>query len=293
MFGFTFHKGLTAGMIFLFLTVLSSTTIALLLKLNDVKKGNALVLLAGNYAVAGALAFLNFQFDPEAAFTWETFIFGAALGGMFVFTFFAFTKAVTSAGAALATVSSRLAVVIPVVLSIIIYREIPNAWQTAGIGFALVTIWFFYKSLRSHGGGAHSFADYFFLFVLMAGIGVNDFAMKVFQEWRPLLEKPFFLFMIFTSAFVYTSVIVLVKRIPVDRPSLVRGMALGVPNVFSSFFLLLALERVSAVIVYPVVNISIILLTAVAVALLWGERLNRYGIAALVAGMISIVLCGM
>jgi hypothetical protein len=38
---------------------------------------------------------------------------------------------------------------------------------------------------------------YFFLISVLLGIGINDFAIKVFKSWRPEEEEPFFVFFIF------------------------------------------------------------------------------------------------
>ena len=114
--------------------------------------------------------------------------------------------------------------------------------------------------------------------------------MKIFREWRPATEKPFFLFSIFAFSFLYTVGFVLLKRIRWERSTLLRGTVLGVPNVFSSFFLLSALARLPAIIVYPTVNIGIILLTTLGAALIWSERLNRFGKWALLFGLIAILL---
>lgn len=65
---------------------------------------------------------------------------------------------------------------------------------------------------------------------------------------------------------------------------------MGIPNIFSSYFLIEALNSFSAVFVYPVVNISIIVLTAIIVKFIWHEEWNSYSKMALLAGLISIAL---
>ena len=131
--------------------------------------------------------------------------------------------------------------------------------------------------------------DYSYLILLLIGIGLNDFCMKIFQHWRPETEQPLFLFSIFTFAFVYTFIYILVKQIKLQRETIVRGAVLGIPNIFSSFFLLGALAQLPAIIVYPVSNISIILLTTLGAAVIWKERLNMFGKLALVVGIVAIL----
>ena len=52
-------------MLSLILTVICSTSIALLLKNNDSKSGNAVVLLAGNYLTASVLGLFFLLLKPE------------------------------------------------------------------------------------------------------------------------------------------------------------------------------------------------------------------------------------
>ncbi|MBK9099699.1 MAG: hypothetical protein IPM14_16640 [bacterium] len=73
---------------FLLLVILCSTSIALILKFNDTRKGELIVLLAGNYLVASSIALILLLINPSAKFSSQTLLFGAALGFLFVITFF-------------------------------------------------------------------------------------------------------------------------------------------------------------------------------------------------------------
>lgn len=277
-------------MINLIMTILCSTAIALILKHNDTKKGNELVLLMGNYFIASIITVIMIIADKEFIYSAPTFVFGLLLGALFVYAFFAFAKAVSAAGTPLASLSSRLSVVIPVFLSVLVYNEVPDLSDVTGFIFALATIILFYFSLKSNKERNLSLMDYLYLFILLLGIGLNDFFMKVFQQSRPAVEKSFFLFTIFTSAFVYTAVVVFIRKIKIRVRDFTLGNVLGVPNVFSSFFLIGALNALPGIVVYPVVNIGIILLTTILAIIIWKEKVDKYGTWALIAGIIAIAL---
>lgn len=279
-------------MISLFLTVLCSTSIALILKYNETRGGHPLLLLVGNYLVAAIVGFIFILTSANPSFSIETFVFGVLLASLFVGSFFAFARAVGAAGTALATVSSRLSVIVSLLLSIIIYGEDPNNLQLAGIFLALLTIYLFYKSLRRDSKNSLMLLDYFYLLAVLLGIGINDFALKVFQHWRPVTEKPFFIFTIFLFSFLFSAMIFLLRKIKWDKEVFLAGGILGIPNVFSTFFLLLALAALPAIIVYPLVNIGIILLTTIGASIIWKEKLNTFGRWALVCGVMAIFLLG-
>jgi drug/metabolite transporter (DMT)-like permease len=279
-------------MIALFLTIICSSSIALILKYNDERNGNPLLLLAGNYFMAALISFGYVITDHHASVSVKTVIFGVLIALLFVASFFAFAKSVSAAGTALATVSSRLSVVVPLLLSIIVFGEDPSKYQLMGIIIAIVTILLFYFSLRTDGSQKLHFIDYFYLLAVLFGIGLNDFAMKVFQQWRPQADKPYFMMIIFSAATIYTFIIIFIQKIPLNRIVLIRGGILGVPNMFSTFFILLALVQLPAIVVFPVTNIGIILMTTLGAAIFWKEKLNIYGKFALISGMMAIIFLG-
>jgi drug/metabolite transporter (DMT)-like permease len=277
----------------LFLTILCSSSIALILKYNDARDGNPLLLLAGNYFIAAVISFGFVLTDQQTSLSFETIIFGLFLAFLFVVSFFAFAKAVGAAGTALATVSSRLSVIVPLVLSIIVYGEKPSLFQFIGIIIALLTIVLFYFSLKTDGSRKLHFMDYFYLLAVLLGIGLNDFAMKIFNQWRPVSEKPYFILIIFSAATVYTFFVIMIKKISLDKIVLFRGGILGIPNMFSTFFILMALAQLPAIVVYPMTNIGIILLTTLGAAVIWKEKLNFFGKLALASGIIAIIFLGL
>jgi len=273
----------------LFLTILCSTSIALILKHSHTKQGEPIVLLAGNYLTASAIGLL-LMLLRDTSYSIETFIFGAILGLLFVASFFAFAKAVAADGTALATISSRLSVIIPIVFSIIFFNEHPSTLKLFGFLFTGITFVFFYFSLLKQNNSSTEKGKYFLLLFVLISIGINDFSMKVFKNTRPENDEPFFIFIIFFFAFIYSSLFILLKKIRIDKTTFFTGISLGVPNVLSTIFLLAALSRLPAIFVYPSINIGIILFTAIGAYALWREGMNKSGIAALISGVIAILL---
>ena len=277
-------------MIFLFLAILSSSSLALILKQGHVKNANIALLINGNYLTASliALGFILFKYGFH--YSIESLLFGAFLGILLAGTFVIYSKAISLAGTALATVSARLSVLIPVLLSILLFSESPNIKMIFGFLLALVTLYLFYLSLKNHNNGSSSTGKYLYLFVLLIGIGVIDFSMKIYEHKFLPEEKGVFVFTIFLSAFIYTLVYLLFKKIKFDKSTYNLGLILGVPNVLSVHFLLAALSEVPAIVVFPVMNIGVIVLTAVAAYLFWKEEINLYGKIAIAVGIAAILL---
>ena len=274
---------------FLILTILCSTSIALILKYSDTRKGEPIILLAGNYLVATSISLIILLFTNDKVFSQETLFFGLGLGLIFVFSFFAFAKAISYAGTGLATTSSRLSVIIPILLSIIIYNEVPNQLHIIGFIFTIITFILFYFSVKGNHKDGDGLLKYLFLIAVLVGIGINDFSMKVFKIWKPEQEEPFLVLFIFSSAFIYSSIYIFMKKVNIIRSTAYWGLVLGVPNVFSTIFLLGALALLPAIIVYPLINVGIIIFTTLLAFLIWKEKLNRWGILALTSGLLAIL----
>ena len=274
---------------FLLLTVFCSTSIALILKYIDTKKGEAIVLLAGNYLVASIVGLFFVLIREEVRFSVETLFFGLGLGLLFVLSFFAFAKAISYAGTGLATTSSRLSVIIPILFSIIIYNEKPNVYHMVGFLFTVITFILFYFSVKGNNQDGEGIVKYVLLLLVLIGIGINDFSMKIFKSWRPESEEPFFILFVFSSAFSYSVIYILLKKIKIVKHTATWGLLLGVPNVFSTIFLLAALALIPAILVYPLINVGIIIFTTLLAFFIWKEKLNRWGILALTSGILAIV----
>lgn len=277
-------------MIYLLLAIICSSSLALILKQGNVKKSNTAILINANYLTASVLSLAFVFYKGTLTISLYALLFALFLGYLFAATFFIYSKAVGLAGTALATVSARLSVLIPVLFSIILYGESPNIKMIFGFILALVTLYLFYLSLKNHNGTPHSRRSYLILIVLLFGIGLVDFSMKIFEQNFSSEEKGTFVFTIFFSAFIYTLVYILYKKIKFEPHTFKLGLLLGLPNVLAIHFVLAALSELPAIVVFPIQNIGVIVFTAVMAYLIWKEKINNFGIAALIAGIISIIL---
>lgn len=116
------------------------------------------------------------------------------------------------------------------------------------------------------------------LLTLLAGGGADAMA-KVFEQLGRPGEDRLYFFYLFLTAAVLTGALALLERHRTGKrillPELAAGIAVGVPNYFSSYLLLAALQRLPAFLVYPVFSTGTILLVLLLSALLFRERLNR------------------
>ncbi|MEO8233748.1 MAG: EamA family transporter [Ignavibacteriota bacterium] len=277
-------------MIYLILAILCSSSLALILKYGNVKKSNVILLINANYLTASVFALIFIFVKDGFHFSLYAALFAIGLGVLFAETFVIYSRAISLAGTALATVSARLSVLIPVLFSILFFNESPNITMIFGLATAIITLYLFYLSLKNHGTQEDRKGKYIYLFALLVGIGFVDFSMKIFEQNFPISEKGTFVFLIFFCAFIYTLFRIVLGKISFDKNTYRTGLILGFPNVLSIHFLLAALSEVPAIIAFPIQNIGVIVITAVAAYLIWKEQINLYGKIAIAVGIAAILL---
>ena len=277
-------------MLFLILAIICSSSLAIILKLGSVKKSNITLLINANYLIASVIALIFVLANDGFHFSLYATLFAIVLGVLFAETFVIYSKGISLAGTALATVSARLSVVIPVLFSTILFGEKPTVNMFVGFGLTLTTLYFFYLSLKNQSTSSDSSSKYFYLFLLLIGIGTVDFSMKIFERVFSRIEKETFVFLIFFFAFIYTLVKILVKKISFNKETYKIGLLLGLPNVFAIHFVLLALSQLPAIVVFPIQNIGVIVVTAIIAYMIWKEKINLYGRIAIIIGIAAIIM---
>ena len=219
-------------MLYLILTIFCSTAIALVLKINSNQKGDTIVLLAGNYFSASIISLILFVSESNSTSPLEIIPLGIFLSLLFVGSIFAFSKSVNLSGAALSTVSSRLSVFVPIILSILIYNELPDVYQIIGLLLTLLTILLFYFAINNSSKDPKEKNKFIYLLLILFGIGIADFFMKVFQENWGSSDKAWFLFWIFFFSFIITFTIALRNKKEINYKTILMGIGMGIPNIF-------------------------------------------------------------
>jgi len=123
--------------------------------------------------------------------------------------------------------------------------------------------------------------------LLLTG-GAADAMSKVFEQLGSRELSSQFLYYTFQSALVLCAGMVVWKKERFTWGAAVFGVMLGLPNYFSTRFLLLSLRHIPAVIVYPVVSAGTIVVVSLAGVFLFQESLSRRKTAAI--GIICLAL---
>ena len=120
--------------------------------------------------------------------------------------------------------------------------------------------------------------------------GMGRLAMKGFNEMCPMDQKPMYLFFLFIVTTVSYLFICLHKRQLPTILELGYGILIGVCNVLGSGTFIAALDRVDALIAFPVSGSGGMLFTTTVGILVLGERLNKRLAVGVVLAIISLIL---
>lgn len=257
---------------------MSSSSIALLLKIFEQKERNRTVIVASNYIAASILGYF---FSQKSQVTTPVLTFGIIIGFFFFIGFIFLFLAIKKKGVASAVTIGRLSLAVPVVLSIGLWGEKPLLVDIIG----LVLIFFIILSWEGKIGKVSPL-----LLLIFAIFGSLDSAMKFFKLEFPTIDDGFFLIFVFSSAMVWGWLYIVVSRQKLRGPDIFWGLVLGIPNFFSSYFLLKALASIPAYVVFPFINIGIIIISALAGHLLFKEELDHKKIFLILLGIIAVFL---
>lgn len=222
----------------------------------------------------------------------------AVIGGiLYVAGFILYQAEVRRHGAGIAGMYGKLGILVPVVISLVLWREVPAWTQYAGMAVALAAIvvsqipnW---QRATSGTTDSHETAPQRLapgLLVLLLIMGMAEFVNKLFETYGDVKLRSLFLLALFATALV-VSLGLLVRRrlIPTSR-EIALGMAVGVPNLFSSYFLIAALRELPASVAFPVFSSGSVALIAAGATVIYKDRLSRYGWSAIALTMVALVL---
>jgi drug/metabolite transporter (DMT)-like permease len=228
--------------------------------------------LAANYLVASSVS-LVLLLGREGGIPSPSpaALIGVPAGVLYFLGFYFYQRSAREAGVSLAGSFAKLGILVPMILSIILWRDLPDGVRWAGMAMALAAVLVVSAGPRT-GEGRAGFRPVLMLLLLCGG--TSEFTNKLFQRYGRMPEKEVFLLFVFSVALA-VSLWKLVRsgRRPLGREVLL-GLAVGVPNYFASWFLIHALDVHPASLVFPVYSAGSIALICLGGAILYGERLG-------------------
>ena len=283
-------------MIYLVLSILSSTAIFVIFRSLKKYNINTLQAIVVNYITA--CIFGMFQYDGainlNEILQSEWFYGAFLLGFLFISIFNVMALTSQRNGLSVASVASKMSVIIPVVFGIYVYKESIGFQKITGIILALLAV---YLTSVKKGNQAVLTRSLYLPILLFFGSGVIDTSIKYIETtYVPDNGIPIFSATIFCFAAIIGVFILSYKSIKQKNhfkiKSIPLGITLGIVNYCSIYYLLKALqiEGLESSTLFTINNVAIVALTTLIGLLLFKEVITKTNWLGIGIAIISIVL---
>lgn len=283
-------------MFYLCLSVLASSLIFVVFKLFDRFKVETPYAIVANYVVACTVGLFFYKGDiaysdiPVKPWFWGTL----ALGLLFIVVFNLMAATAQGLGVSVASVATKMSLVIPVVFGVAVYGEDLGSLKKLGILLALAAVYF--ASIKEKAVTVKRPSLWLPIGVFL-GSGIIDTSIKYIQElYIHENEYPLFSATVFGAAALTGFFFVFAKsyRKPqkINFKNILAGMALGIPNYFSIYFLLKALQNdtLNSASVFTINNVAIVMLSTLLGIVLFKEKISGKNGLGIGLAILSILL---
>ena len=283
-------------MLDLALSILCSSLIFVIFKLFDVLKIQTLYAIITNYIVACTTGLLFYDGEINVSQVYETNWFWGtlALGVLFIIVFNIMAKTSQEVGVSVASVATKMSLVIPVLIGVILYKETLSTLKIVGIILALAAVYF--ASVKDSTVKLSKKTLVLPILVFL-GSGIIDASINYFRETKlTSVEFPIFSATVFAAAAFTGLIFILLKAIKqplkTNFKNILGGIALGIPNYFSIFFLLRALQndQLNSASIFTINNVAIVMFSTLLGIVLLKEKLIPKNWAGIALAVISILL---
>lgn len=280
-------------MIFLISSILLSSLIFVCFKLFDRYGINNLQAITFNYLVGAIFGFVLYpeKMDFTSLHLQSWFPVAVVEGILFITVFMLFATSSQKAGVAVTAVASKMSVVIPVIIGILLYKESVSMLKIIGI---LVAMLAFYLTFRK---GDHfiSFPKFVFLpLLLFLGNGAVDSLMKFAEHKYLKNDEGLFLSTVFIVSLligiIVSGIRVSAGAAKIRFKNIIGGFILGLLNYSTTYFMILAMAYMESSVMFPVLNAGIVSLSAIIGFSVFSEKLKPVNLAGILLSILAIFL---
>lgn len=278
-------------MIYLIVAILFGSLFAILFKLFAKHGVDALQAIIFNYVTAIAIGPLTNIIRGEVAFSALSAVplLPAILTGLFmVGGFIAMSNATKSHGVAIATIATRVSFIIPTICAYLFLGE----QRLEPITSLMVIISLFMIFFTNRRG--LTLKKWYNPLLVFLCYGAANFLLKYCQAQLDTNSELLALTTItFTSALIIAITFLRIQKGNLANfkwKNLLAGVILGVTNIGCTFFLLKSLTQFSTATLYPIYNISIVVIGVIAGRLLFKERLTTLQYIGITIAITAIII---
>ena len=253
-----------------------------------------------NYFAAGttALIFSGTTISFHEIVHADFFSYSFILGALFISVFYAISVTAKQMGMAVASVANKMSVVIPVATAFILYKDSITIIKIIAIVLALISVYFATRVNKNESLENKKTKKIIFPVFVFFGSGIIDalvnYANKrlIHSESENAVFSALLFFVAGCIGLFWLLYLILIKKQKFYFKSIIGGIILGIPNFFSIYFILKALETgfLESSSLYPILNVLIVIFSALIGYLLFSEKLNKLNFIGISLAIIAILL---
>ncbi|WP_299277703.1 EamA family transporter [uncultured Psychroserpens sp.] len=283
-------------MIYLLLSIAASTCIFIIFKLFNKYGIDTLQGIVVNYLTACLFGLWIYD-EPIVVndIVNAPWIYGAiGLGFLFIGVFTVMALTAQRNGLSVASVASKMSVIIPVIFGLYMYNEGIGFQKIMGIVLALVAVYL--ASIKPKNSGNIT-KGLWLPILLFFGTGTIDTSIKYIETaYLPENGIPIFSATVFAFAFTIGLTLLIVKAIkrsykfPIK--AIIGGAILGIINYFSIYYLLKALnhDNLESSTLFTINNVAIVMVSTLLGVILFKEKISKKNWIGIAIAIISIVI---
>ena len=283
-------------MIYLLLSIAASTCIFIIFKLFNKYGIDTLQGIVVNYLTACLFGLWIYDEPINISnIVNAPWIFGAiGLGFLFIGVFTVMALTAQRNGLSVASVASKMSVIIPVIFGIYMYNEGVGFQKVAGIILALVAVYLASVKPKKDNNITKGL---WLPILLFFGTGTIDTSIKYIETtYLPDNGIPIFSATVFAFAFTIGAILLIIKAIKKSYKfpikTIVGGAILGIINYFSIYYLLKALnhKNLESSTLFTINNVAIVMVSTLLGVILFKEKISKMNWIGITIAIISIVI---
>lgn len=283
-------------MIYLLLSILSSSVIFITFKVTERFKTNLIKLITVNYLVAAILGF-SFNRHPISilnALTSDWLPYALLIGFAFILMFFLIGYSTRISGVAVTSIAGKMSMVIPILFSILYFSEKTTILKISGLILATFAVLLTsYRPIDK----AKNIKLIFIPIAIFVGSGITDSIVKYAQTYYvPNSMSLLFPAVVFLTALIIGLIFILIKPKSISEnisiAELIGGTILGIANFGSLYFFILALNnsKLDSSVVFGLNNICIVLFSILIGMAIFKEKFSKVNFAGVLMAIIAILI---
>jgi drug/metabolite transporter (DMT)-like permease len=284
-------------LIYLLLSILSSSIIFVVFKLFKRFEVNTLQAIIFNYFIACSVGYFGFIKDaniseiPSKPWFYGTLI----LGLLFIIVFNLAAITTQRSGLSVVSVATKMSVAIPVLFGILYFNESTGVLKVLGIILALIAVYL--SSIKAKTGIAIKKKNLIYPILVFIGSGLIDTLIKFIESgYVNKTDVALFSSTIFSVAGTIGILVLIFQgltgKLRITGRNILGGIALGIPNFFSIYFLVMALRNkgFESSTIFTINNVAIVLVSTILGIILFKEKLITKNWIGIILAIISILM---